>query len=90
MCDDAGMNLEIHALHSSLLDIANLHVACSVRNCEFFELHHPMFRFALKGAPLDIDAGGCLQLPTGPGLGVELDWDWIDDHTVMTLSGLNH
>ena len=84
------MNLEIHALHSSLLDIANLHVACSVRNCEFFELHHPMFRFALKGAPLDIDADGCLHLPTGPGLGVELDWDWIDDNTVMTLSGLDH
>jgi L-alanine-DL-glutamate epimerase-like enolase superfamily enzyme len=23
-----------------------------------------------------------VHLPTGPGLGVELDWDWIDDHTV--------
>ena len=88
MCEEAGMNLEIHALHSSLLDIANLHVACSVRNCEFFELHHEMFRFALKGAPLDIDADGCLHLPTGPGLGVELDWDWIEDNTVMELSGL--
>jgi hypothetical protein len=20
-------------------------------------------------------------LPDAPGLGVELDWDWIDDHT---------
>ena len=88
MCDQVGMNLEIHALHSSLLDIANLHVACSVRNCEFFELHHPMFRFGLKGSPLDIDGNGCLHLPTGPGLGVELDWDWIDDNTVVELSGL--
>ena len=90
MCDEAGMNLEIHALHSSLLDIANLHVACSVRNCEFFELHHPMFRFALSGAPLDIDANGCLHLPPGPGLGVKLDWDWIDDNTAVALSGLDH
>ena len=24
------------------------------------------------------------------GLGVELDWDWIDDHTVVTLDGLKH
>ena len=88
MCDQAGVNLEIHALHSPLLDIANLHVACSVRNCEFFELHHPMFRFALKDAPLDIDDKGCLSLPAKPGLGVELDWDWIDDNTVMSLSGL--
>ena len=49
-----------------------------------------MFRFAFKGAPLDIDADGCLHLPAGPGHGVELDWDWIDDNTVLTLSGLNH
>ena len=47
-----------------------------------------MFRFGLKGSPLDIDENGCLHLPTGPGLGVELDWDWIDDNTVLTLSGL--
>ena len=60
----------------------------SVRNCEFFELHHQMFRFALKGAPLDIDANGCLQLPASPGLGVEFDWDWIEDNTVLELSGL--
>ena len=88
MCGRAGINLEIHALHSSLLDIANLHVACSVRNCDFFELHHPMFRFALHDRPLDIDGSGHVHLPTGPGLGVELDWDWIDDHTVLMLSGV--
>lgn len=88
MCELVGLNLEIHALHSPLLDIANLHVACSVRNCQFFELHHPMFRFGLRGAPLDIDENGCVRMPTGPGLGVELDWDWIDDNTVEVISGL--
>ena len=49
-----------------------------------------MVRFALKGAPLDIDADGCLHLPTGPGLGVELNWDWIEDNTVVELSGLSN
>ena len=88
LCELVGMNLEIHALHSPLLDIANLHVACSVSNCEFFELHHPMFRFAFKGNPLDIDHNGELHLPEAPGLGVQLDWDWIDNHTVLELSGL--
>ncbi len=38
--------------------------------------------------PADIDADGCLHVPTGSGLGVEFDWDWIDDPlnlvTVMT------
>ena len=28
--------------------------------------------------------------PDRPGLGVELDWDWIDDNTVVTLEGLRH
>lgn len=85
MCELYGFNLEIHALHSPLLDIANLHVACSVKNCEFMELHDPMFRFGLKGAPLDIDENGVLHLPTGPGLGVELDWDWVDNNTVEMI-----
>lgn len=44
-----------------------------------------MIRFGLKYAPVDMDAEGYLQLPAGPGLGVELDWDWIDDHTVETI-----
>jgi L-alanine-DL-glutamate epimerase-like enolase superfamily enzyme len=30
---------------------------------------------------LEIDADGCARLPEGPGLGVELDLDWIDDRT---------
>ena len=26
--------------------------------------------------------GGTYQVPTGPGLGLELDWDWIESHRV--------
>lgn len=85
MCELFGFNLEIHALHSPLLDVANLHVACSVRNCQFLELHDPMFRFGLKGTPLDIDSEGYLDMPTAPGLGVEIDWDWIENHTIQLL-----
>lgn len=87
LCELFGYNLEIHTLHSPLLDIANLHVACSIDNCEFVESHHPMFRFALKDAPLDIDADGYQRLPSGSGLGVDLDWDWIENHTVESISG---
>lgn len=77
-----GLNIEIHTCTSPLLDIANLHVLCTIANSRFFESHHPMFRFGLKGRPLDIDSAGMLHLPTAPGLGVELDWDWIDNHTI--------
>ena len=27
-----------------------------------------------------IDANGNVFAPEGPGIGVELDWDWINDH----------
>jgi L-alanine-DL-glutamate epimerase-like enolase superfamily enzyme len=84
-CELFGYNMEIHTASSPLLDVANLHVACSVTNCELFEMHHQMFRFGLKGAPLAADAAGFVHLPAGAGLGVELDWDWLDDHTVEAL-----
>jgi L-alanine-DL-glutamate epimerase-like enolase superfamily enzyme len=28
-----------------------------------------------------IDEDGCVEVPQGPGLGVELDWDYIEKHT---------
>jgi L-alanine-DL-glutamate epimerase-like enolase superfamily enzyme len=76
-----GLPLEIHTANTPLLDVANLHVACAAANTEFVENHHPVFRFGLKRHPLEIDADGCARLPEGPGLGVELDLDWIDDRT---------
>jgi L-alanine-DL-glutamate epimerase-like enolase superfamily enzyme len=81
-CELFGYNLEIHTASSPLLDVANLHVACSMANGDLLESHHDMFRFGLKGTPLTPDEDGYVHLPTGPGLGVELDWDWIDEHTI--------
>jgi L-alanine-DL-glutamate epimerase-like enolase superfamily enzyme len=46
-----------------------------------------MFRFGLKNNPMNIDEDGMLHLPDRPGLGVDLDWDWIDDHTVELIEG---
>jgi L-alanine-DL-glutamate epimerase-like enolase superfamily enzyme len=80
-----GYSLEIHGLGGFLLDIANLHVALSVENCGFVEAHHPVYEQGAVGRPLAIDAQGCRVLPDGPGLGVELDWDWLDDHTVDVI-----
>jgi L-alanine-DL-glutamate epimerase-like enolase superfamily enzyme len=81
-----GLRLEIHGVATPLLDIANLHVAGAARNSTFVEVHDELFRFGLKGRPLDPDEQGLVTVPSGPGLGVELDWDWLDDHTVE-LSG---
>lgn len=90
MCEMMGYKFEIHTAASPLLDIANLHVGCATRLTRFLESHHPMFRFGLKNNPLEIKEDGCQHCPTGPGLGVEIDWDWIDDHTVATIEGCNY
>lgn len=74
-----GMQCEIHCTTMGFMDMANLHVSCAIRNCEFFELLVPEepFRFPMKD-PYPIDAQGIAHVPQKPGIGVELDWDAID------------
>jgi len=86
MCEMMGYGLEIHTASSPLLDVANLHVGCATRLSRFIESHHPMFNFGLKGEPLSVKAG-YQHVPEGPGLGVELDWNWLEDHTVEVIRG---
>jgi L-alanine-DL-glutamate epimerase-like enolase superfamily enzyme len=81
-CETLGLELEVHTAATPLLDVANLHVACAHANCRFMEHHHPIFRFGMKNSQLEMDADGLMHVSASPGLGVELDWDWIDDHTV--------
>jgi L-alanine-DL-glutamate epimerase-like enolase superfamily enzyme len=90
MCEMMGVALEIHTASSPLLDVANLHVACATRMSRFLESHHSMFRFGLKDNPLQIKEDGCQYCPDGPGLGVEIDWDWVDDHTIEVIKGCEY
>ncbi|HTO05314.1 MAG TPA: enolase C-terminal domain-like protein [Opitutus sp.] len=85
LCEVLGFELEIHTAATPLLDVANLHVGCATRSSRFLESHHPMFRFGLMNDPLRVHEDGCQHVPTGPGLGVTLDWDWIDRHTVAEI-----
>lgn len=85
-----GMRCEIHCTTMGFMDITNLHVSCSIKNCEYFELLIPEepFRFPMKDA-YPIDARGVAHVPRKPGIGVELDWDAIDntcvEHKLSTL-----
>jgi L-alanine-DL-glutamate epimerase-like enolase superfamily enzyme len=81
-----GIGLEIHTTDSPLLDIANLHVGCAASNGEFMEIDHAIFRWGVRDNPMNPDADGFVHLPTGPGLGVALDDDWLDDHTAEVRS----
>ncbi len=87
MCELMGYELEIHTAASPIIDVANLHVACATELSRFVEAHHPIFRFALKNNPLEVDDEGYQRLPQDPGLGIDLDWDWIDNNTERIIKG---
>ncbi len=78
-----GLRCEVHCTTMGFMDMANLHVSCAIRNCEYFELLVPEepFRFPMK-TPYPIDSKGMAHVPQNPGIGVELDWDAIERSSV--------
>ena len=75
-----GLRCEVHCTTMGFMDMANLHVSCAIKNCEYFELLVPEepFRFPMKDK-YPIDKNGIAHVPQKPGIGVELDWDAIDN-----------
>lgn len=80
-----GVNCEIHTSIFHPLEVVNLHCAAAIKNCDFFEVLYPIenFAFGLK-APLPIKDGMATP-PSGPGLGMEIDWDVIDNSTTLIV-----
>lgn len=84
-----GVNCELHTTAMGLLDVANLHVACAMKNSEYHELFapHEAWRFPLdeSNAP-ELDADGNMVAPTKPGMGVEINWDALDNSAVNVIT----
>jgi L-alanine-DL-glutamate epimerase-like enolase superfamily enzyme len=86
MYESLGMKCEIHV---GGFGNAQILAATTEDTCEYFErgllglgMVHTSTPPYLK-APCDsMDADGYVRLPEGPGLGFELDWDYIDSHRV--------
>ncbi len=68
--------------------LANLHVAAAAGARPFVEFPYdppgwtPERRDWMLAAPLEVDADGCLELPPGPGLGIELDEKRLEAHRI--------
>ena len=79
------MNCELHTTIFHPLELFNLHLNGAIRNSSYFELLWPLspFSFGLT-QPLPI-LDGIAKMPTEPGLGIELDWDLIDNATIAEL-----
>jgi D-galactarolactone cycloisomerase len=78
-----------HTFSDALTLAANLHLALaspSVFTVEVDETYNPlMTEMVLR--PVEI-ADGAAKPPSGPGLGVDLSWDWIFDHPYMDRPGI--
>lgn len=85
LAESFGMQCELHTTIFHPLDLVNLHCCAAIKNCEYFEVLWPTeyFDFGLK-SPIQIENGYAV-LPSGPGLGIELDWDFIENCTVEIL-----
>ncbi len=81
LCESFGMQCEIHTAIFHPLELINLHVCAAIKNCEYFELLVPTDLFDIGLAePISIKDGKAI-LPQKPGLGINLDWDFIDNNT---------
>jgi L-alanine-DL-glutamate epimerase-like enolase superfamily enzyme len=81
LCEAHGVALEVHGGGHG-----NLHAlgAMAIPG-EYYErgLLHPRFDFEasqpwLQTLPDDIDDRGCVHLPQSPGLGLEIDWEYVN------------
>lgn len=69
-----------HAFSTGVLVAASLQFAASMPRgtlAEFTVTESPLAR-ELLARPFQLDADGCVGVPEGPGLGVELDWEAVE------------
>ena len=81
-----GLDVEMHGG-----SIVCQHCMAAIRNTNYLEwgLVHPkidtwppeeLYLSGYKSGLQAIDSNGCITVPDGPGLGVELNWDFIEKH----------
>jgi L-alanine-DL-glutamate epimerase-like enolase superfamily enzyme len=85
LAESFGVQCEITTSIYRPIDLVNLHCGAAMKNSEFFEVLVPYeyFSFGLK-EEIKIEKGKAL-LPNKPGLGIDLDWDFIDNTTFKKL-----
>jgi L-alanine-DL-glutamate epimerase-like enolase superfamily enzyme len=81
MAEAFGLNLEVHNNANQMLEAANIAVAMSIKNTKYYEQLVPeqLFQFGVKEL-IHVDREGYVHVPTGPGIGVELDWDFVNKY----------
>jgi len=82
-----GVDVELH-----IGGPATLHALSAIRNSNYFEhsLVHPreidwMNQLGYTTDHEVMDKDGNVEVPQGPGLGVEIDWDYVDEQQTNTI-----
>ena len=93
LCDIARLaqafelDLEPVSYGHTLLQAANLQVMLAFDNIRFFELPYPVEPWEYGVVePIRPGPDGTVALPSGPGLGVELDWEWVERNAFAQIS----
>ncbi|UCH32054.1 MAG: mandelate racemase [Candidatus Bathyarchaeota archaeon] len=89
LCYLSNLKWEPHSFGSTLCQAANLQVILSVKNCDFFELpvyqgKEGIFDVAMKDN-IRIDEKGYVHGSKKPGLGLEIDWNQVEELTLKVL-----
>ena len=86
LAEGFGMNCEIGTAGNSLLNAANLHVIFSVANCDYFEYWMPQaaHQFGLV-EDIALNERVVIVAPDKPGIGYELDEEFLAAHKIATL-----
>lgn len=83
-----GVAAEIHAFGPEPNNVAGLHVALWQRPVSYYEACFPRRDFEVPGieVPTRLNAEGRVEAPSAPGLGLAIDWPYLDKQ-VTWLSG---
>jgi L-alanine-DL-glutamate epimerase-like enolase superfamily enzyme len=84
LAESFSRRLEPRAYGTTLVQAAHLHWSLSVANCSLFEVPDPKgwLDFGMA-TTIEPGADGYVQAPNAPGLGITIDWDVIDNATVL-------
>jgi L-alanine-DL-glutamate epimerase-like enolase superfamily enzyme len=84
------LRIHPHTSATGLNMAATLHFLASIDNGGYYEADastENLFRDQLTTRAGEVDAEGCVRPPEGPGLGVEIDEDFIRSHPVIDGPG---
>ena len=89
-----GLDVELHSPGP-----VRRHLMASIRNTNYYEMgllhpkvrafHPEIYKNGYSDELDSIDQNGFVDVPDGHGLGVEYDWDFIDDNTIDKITFTN-